>query len=116
MSVVCIWAGGSCIIVEFEQYNIDEGGAYFYGFCSSIEASIRAIEEYCNKPILSWQPLDPARNYPSLGHVHNNQTGTLLLAHDIGISSVPLPIGIKFELRGSPYWRQFAAGYATLLW
>jgi hypothetical protein len=94
------------VVVEFESYGNDEGGAYFYGRYPGIQSAIEALEGYIHKSLSEWQPVG-AESYPLHSNSENPVADPGRLATAIQRNDVPLPTGTTYELRGSQYWLRF---------
>jgi hypothetical protein len=101
-----VYVARDCVVVvEYEQYNSDEGGAYFYGQYPGDAAMISAIEQYLGKPLDQWQ-LAESRPYPPAPENMNTHAGTDRLLAAIEGGTVPLPPGVAYELRGCGHWQR----------
>ncbi|MBW2661650.1 MAG: hypothetical protein JRD93_06620 [Deltaproteobacteria bacterium] len=97
---------GYLVSVEYELYNMDEGGAYFQAKFFSLEDAVKCVERYIGKRRVEWKneaykdhSLDvPQKVEFSLGHKR--------LAEAIRHKSIKLPSVGEFELV-STYWKQF---------
>lgn len=91
------------VIVEFEQYGWEEGGAYFYGQYPDYANAVRSIEHYLGKSLTDLSNADGAYpDHPGIVHIN---VGAGMLADAIATNTVSLPDGARFELRGSWQWK-----------
>jgi hypothetical protein len=95
------------VVVEYEQYGFDEGGAYFYADYDNLTSAVSDLENYLARPITQWRSLSPPANYPLVPGLVDVSEGTRRLASAIANESVPLPNGAVYELRGSSYWLRY---------
>ena len=87
--------------VQFDVYDMDEGGAYFRATYENLNAAVAAIEKYLEQPMTSWQ-IDPP--YPQPLAEMDFQGGHEALDAALRGNKLDLPAGAHFELYGSSYW------------
>ena len=91
------------VIIEYEPFNEDAGGAYFHADYASLQAAIDAITAFTGMPPGDWGIAKDFDHPPAVAEI---QAGHDRLAADISAGCVDLPEGADFELRGS-YWKRF---------
>lgn len=95
---------GNQVVVEFEQFGFDEGGAYFYAEYPSLTDAVTDLEDFLHFSVTEWRPLSESVDYPAVSGLLEVTEGTRKLAAAIANQTVPLPKRAVYELRGSSYW------------
>jgi hypothetical protein len=96
---------GNRVLVDFETYGSDEGGAYFSAEYPSLDAAIDAVEEFLGSPIESWQNYNKTGDYPEAPDDLNASDDGEKLKEAIRNDNVPLPKGSRFYLPEG-YWNE----------
>lgn len=101
------------IAVYFDEYQIDEGGLYFYAPILDMAASVKAVESYIGRPLSEWRCcLD---SYPEpLRHKLKVEEGRALIKELLSTETLRLPSGHSFKI-GSSYWSQFVPDHMNAL-
>ena len=89
----------STIVVEYEFYGLDEGGDYFYGQYSTLDAAIDAAAQFTGKALEEWTDLEQEGYYPEREQV-NVEEGHERMGELLNSKSVPVPRGAEFVRRG----------------
>jgi hypothetical protein len=90
-----IFHDGNRVSVEFEQYGIDESGAYFWAEYPSLDAAIDDAEEFLDAPIEAWQNYNKTGNYPDEPSDLDSLDGHDKLREAIRNNHVRLPRGSR---------------------
>lgn len=86
------WVG-----IEFDTWQMNEGGKYFYGLYPSLLEAISSLEEHLNLPLSKWENYSKSGKYPPRpdGNIRKSWEA---LNNDILSKKISLPTG-NFSLK-----------------
>jgi hypothetical protein len=101
---------GNFVTVEFYPYGYDEGAPCFWGQYPDLDSLIADLEVYLARPLSEWENFTRSGSYPEADETAiDHATGGQDLTRAVAAGSVPLPSGVRYELRGG-WWKDVADG------
>ena len=94
------------VSVEFELYNMDEGGAYFNADFNKLQEAVSCIEDYIDVPLEDWRDASTKDFESEIPDNTDISIGHEQLKKAIKNKEIILPSKGRFELV-TPYWKQF---------